>query len=165
MLLEYLCFLQINSFALNIINLVFLIMFLILAKFKIITDRWKVAFPFFASVYLGEVATYQGFCYISLVICIFFLLWYFRNNAVAQEIVEQIQKLLNTRAQQKTKSPGNGQEYVCVGEEHLRRRDFKKAVICFSLVITNNLKYKYHNNIIKYNNKNYYSGTTNKPSY
>lgn len=66
----------------------------------------------------------------------FFLSSFFcRNSGVAQEIVEQIQKLLNTRGQQKPRSAGNGQEYVCVGEEHFRRRDFKKAVICFSLVM------------------------------
>lgn len=58
-----------------------------------------------------------------------------RSNTVAQEIISQIQKLLNTRSQQKAKSAGNGQEYVRVGEEHLRRRDFKKAVICLSLAI------------------------------
>ncbi|XP_027053857.1 uncharacterized protein LOC113681001 [Pocillopora damicornis] len=58
-----------------------------------------------------------------------------RNNTVAQEIISQIQKLLSTRSQQKAKSAGNGQEYLHVGEEHLRRRDFKKAVICLSLAI------------------------------
>ena len=58
---------------------------------------------------------------------------------MAQEIVEQIQKLLNTRSKQKTNSTGNVQEYLCVGEEHVRRRDFKKAVICFSLVMTFNV--------------------------
>ena len=55
---------------------------------------------------------------------------------MAQEITEQIQKLLNTGDKQKDKSTGNVQEYLCVGEEHFRRRDFKKAVICFSLVMT-----------------------------
>ena len=69
--------------------------------------------------------------------------WYSRNNTVAQEIISQIQKLLSTRSQQKAKSAGNGQEYLHVGEEHLRRRDFKKAVICLSLVITHNVIVKW----------------------
>ena len=63
----------------------------------------------------------------------------FRNNEVAQEIIEQIQKLLNTRRRQNAVSAGNVQEYVCIGEEHFRRSDFKKAVICYSLVNTINL--------------------------
>lgn len=68
-----------------------------------------------------------------------------RNSGVAQEIVEQIQKLLNTRVQQKPRSVGNGQEYVCVGEEHFRRRDFKKAVISFSLAIQQAILYNAEN--------------------
>ena len=60
----------------------------------------------------------------------------FRNNEVAQEIIERIQKLLNTRRRQNAMSVGNVQEYVCIGEEHFRRSDFKKAVICYSLVNT-----------------------------
>lgn len=58
----------------------------------------------------------------------------FRNNEVAQEIIEQIQKLLNTRRRQNTMSAGNVQKYGCIGEEHFRRGDFKKAVMCYSLV-------------------------------
>lgn len=58
----------------------------------------------------------------------------FRNNEVAQEIIEQIQKLLNTRRRQNTMSAGNVQKYECIGEEHFRRGDFKKAVMCYSLV-------------------------------
>ena len=60
----------------------------------------------------------------------------FRNNEVAQEIIEQIQKLLNTRRRQNTMSAGNVQKYECIGEEHFRRGDFKKAVMCYSLVNT-----------------------------
>ena len=60
----------------------------------------------------------------------------FRNDQVAQEIIEQIQKLLNTRRRQNAMSAGNVQEYVCIGEEHFRRSDFKKAVMCYSLVNT-----------------------------
>ena len=60
----------------------------------------------------------------------------FRNNEVAQEIIEQIQKLLNTRRRQNTMSTGNVQKYLCIGEEHFRRSDFKKAVMCYSLVNT-----------------------------
>ena len=73
----------------------------------------------------------------AIIIIYFFVFPLCRNSGVAQEIVEQIQKLLNTRVQQKPRSVGNGQEYVCVGEEHFRRRDFKKAVISFSLVMDN----------------------------
>lgn len=60
----------------------------------------------------------------------------FRNNEVAQEIIEQIQKLLNTRRRQNTMSAGNVQKYECIGEEHFRCGDFKKAVMCYSLVNT-----------------------------
>jgi len=74
---------------------------------------------------------------LAIIIIYFFVFPLCRNSGVAQEIVEQIQKLLNTRVQQKLRSAGNGQEYVCVGEEHFRRRDFKKAVISFSLVMDN----------------------------
>ena len=57
-----------------------------------------------------------------------------RNNHVGLEIVEKIQKLLNSRNTQKAWSTGNVHEYLHVGEEHLKRRDFKKAVISLSLV-------------------------------
>ena len=50
-------------------------------------------------------------------------------------MVEQTQKVLNTRSTQKAKSTGNVREYLCVSEEHVRRKDFKKAVVCLSLVM------------------------------
>lgn len=60
-----------------------------------------------------------------------------RNNPVALEIIEQIQKVLNSRDTLKTRSTGHIREYLRVSEDHLRRRDFKKTVVSLSLVINN----------------------------
>lgn len=60
-----------------------------------------------------------------------------RNNPVALEIIEQIQKVLNSRDTLKARSTGHIREYLRVSEDHLRRRDFKKTVISLSLVINN----------------------------
>ncbi|XP_015754970.1 PREDICTED: LOW QUALITY PROTEIN: SET and MYND domain-containing protein 4-like [Acropora digitifera] len=58
-----------------------------------------------------------------------------RNNPVALEIIEQIQKVLNSRDTLKARSTGHIREYLRVSEDHLRRRDFKKTVISLSLAI------------------------------
>ena len=60
-----------------------------------------------------------------------------RNNPVALEIIEQIQKDLNSRDTLKARSTGHIREYLRVSEDHLRRKDFKKTVISLSLVINN----------------------------
>lgn len=68
-----------------------------------------------------------------------------RNNHVGLEIVEKIQKLLNSRNTQKAWSTGNVHEYLHVGEEHLKRRDFKKSVISLSLAVQEALLKKFEN--------------------
>ena len=60
-----------------------------------------------------------------------------RNNPVALEIIEQIQKVLNSQDTLKARSTGHIREYLRVSEDHLKRRDFKKTVISLSLVINN----------------------------
>lgn len=74
----------------------------------------------------------SGFVLVGQKYCLFC-----RNNPVALEIIEQIQKLLNSRDTLKARSTGHIREYLRVSEEHLRRRDFKKTVMSLSLVINN----------------------------